>query len=216
MRLGGRCHPDHREIGAHLHDGLDIVSVEFADRRTAHFIGSVRDLDRARTAQANVAHDREAAVFEKAANFGVCDREIRRQERDALDPIGIQGRFQRKRPAGHAHACAVMDLLQVLFRALAAIPERDRRHPHHQILDLATLEHFRSVLGIGRDRFDHAHEICVIVHLHVGDLDPAVMVGDADGTHVVEIRLDNRIRRRPQDPEFHPVTQMIHVGLLKK
>ena len=67
-----------------------IVAVELANGFAAHCVGGMRDLHRARALHAQLAHDVKAAIFVEMAHLPVCNRELRREERnDKYDTLTL-------------------------------------------------------------------------------------------------------------------------------
>src|SRR5258706_12658501 len=72
--LGGEL--DHRQVGADLNDGVDIVPVELEQRAAQALFCDFRYVGPAMTAQRYVAHHFEAAIVQKAPDVGISRRII--------------------------------------------------------------------------------------------------------------------------------------------
>ena len=71
--LGDTGKARHHQIGADLHDGVDVRAVDLVDGVAQLTFGDVRVLHRARAAQALEVHDVEAAILEKFPHLRVAD-----------------------------------------------------------------------------------------------------------------------------------------------
>ena len=122
-QLGRSGQADHRHIGAHLHDGVDIVAIELFERVATHLIGGVGDLYRARPLKTKITDDGEAAVLIEPTDLVVGHREVRRKEGDAFDFVGIECSFGGEGTARHINTSTFTHHIQIFLGAFAAIPK---------------------------------------------------------------------------------------------
>src|SRR6185295_18075028 len=92
-----------------------------AKRRTASFRGDLGDCDPAWALQRCIAHDLVAAVAEISTNLGIGCGEIRREERNSLDPtVGAERRRTSVRAATELEPSACL-----LHRYLESVCARE-------------------------------------------------------------------------------------------
>src|ERR1043166_7735769 len=70
----------HGEVGADLHDGVDVRTVDRGDGVAPFPLRHVRDRDRARAFEADQANNLEAAIAKEPAYLLVADRHVRRAD----------------------------------------------------------------------------------------------------------------------------------------
>src|SRR5262249_3448134 len=98
---------------------------------------------------------------------------------------------------------------------LAPVPEALRRHAQHQILGLAGDDVGDRARRSLADLRDEVFEARVVVHPGARDEDARRVERDAGRRHRVEIRLDNRVRRRDEHADLRAVTERIgHADLI--
>ena len=207
FRGGSQAH--HRQVGPHLHDRIDIVAIDFADRLPAHGVGGMRNQHRAGTPQAHIAHHGKAAVLVKVSHLLVGHREIGRQERDAPGLVDIQGCFGGEGTAGNADTGTLAHHGQVLVGSGTAIPEGRRRHAHHHVVHFTRLEYVDRLQGGFVDARHQFQEAFVVADRIVRYRNAAVVIGHPAHPQIVEIGLYDGVGGRSQHAEFLAVAQVV-------
>ena len=89
--------------------------------------------------------------------------------------------------------------------------EGDGGHAHDQIVGRAGHDASHRFQHVASDQLGAGHERLVADRLRVGREDAAVMIGDADRPHHLEIRLDDGVGRGPEDAELaSPAENVAH------
>mmetsp|Transcript_46924 Transcript_46924/g.123635 ORF Transcript_46924/g.123635 Transcript_46924/m.123635 type:complete len:303 (-) Transcript_46924:624-1532(-) len=150
-----------REVGAALHDAIDVVAVHLPQRRLRHLLGDVRNLDGADAFEAVDARALEANLLEELGDLLVHDRHVRR---DAGDPLGaklFERVLARLRTGGDAQVGAVLDVLAELDVALPAAVKRLRTHAHHEVLGLSSHAAVDRVVDLDAQLAQELHQLVV-------------------------------------------------------
>src|ERR1700683_3386187 len=113
------------------------------------------------------------------------------------------------RTDGNTHAGLGLDFLLERIGPGDAAIERHCRHAHHQIIRLGGYDVTHRIEHVFSDHFRARHEGVVTDGLGVRRENAAIVIGDTDRPHHLEIWLYDRIGGWPDHPELPPPTENV-------